>query len=85
MRLPAIPALAVPLCAAAQEASFSTSVKLVNLLVTVRDRDGRIVRDLTKDDFELKEDGRRQTIRYFSQESGLPLVDTGRSMRGVFS
>jgi VWFA-related protein len=46
------------------------------------------VRNLTKDDFLLSEDGRPQTIKYFSQESGLPLtlgllVDTSMSQRRV--
>jgi len=70
--------------AAAQEATFSTSVDVVTLLATVRNRDGGIVNDLNQDDFVLEEDGRHQTIRYFSRESNLPLtlgllVDTSRS------
>ena len=72
-----------------QTATFSSDVKVVNLLATVRDRSGGIVNDLTKDDFRLEEDGKPQTIRYFSRESGLPLilcllVDTSRSMQTVF-
>src|SRR3954462_9541495 len=68
--------------------SFSTDVKVVNLFATVRDRKDQVVRDLTKDDFLLDEDGRPQTIRYFSQESNLPLtvgllVDTSGSTRRV--
>ena len=74
--------------AAAQEVTFSTSVDLVTLLATVRNRDGSIVDDLNKDDFVLEEDGRPQTIRYFSRESNLPLtlgllVDTSRSQLHV--
>ena len=47
-----------------------------------------IVRNLTKDDFTLEEDERPQTIRYFSQETDLPLtlgllVDTSMSQRRV--
>ena len=62
------------------------NVKVVTLPVTVRDKKGKIVRDLTKDDFELEEDGKPQTIRYFSQETNLPLtvgllVDTSMSER----
>ena len=46
------------------------------------------MRNLTKDDFELEEDGRPQTISYFSRESDLPLtlgllVDTSGSQRRV--
>lgn len=65
---------------------FSTSVKVVNVFATVRDKQGQIVRDLTKDDFTIEEDGRPQTIRYFAQQSDLPLtlgllVDTSGSER----
>ena len=73
----------------AQEApTFSTDVKVVSVLATVHDRDGRVVRDLTQDDFTLLEDGAPQRIRYFSREAGLPLtigllVDTSRSQAGV--
>jgi VWFA-related protein len=61
-------------------------VKVVNVFATVRDKDNRVVRNLTKDDFSLLEDGRPQNIRYFSQQSDLPLtlgllVDTSGSER----
>jgi VWFA-related protein len=54
----------------------------------VRDKQGRIVQNLTKDDFDLSEEGRPQVIKYFSQESNLPLtlgllVDTSMSQRRV--
>jgi len=70
------------------EKTFSTDVKVVNVFVTVRNKQGQIVRDLKKEDFTLDEDGRPQTIRYFSKESDLPLtlglvVDTSGSQRGV--
>ncbi|MBV9267624.1 MAG: VWA domain-containing protein [Acidobacteriaceae bacterium] len=61
-------------------------MKVVNVYATVRDKQGQIVRDLNKDDFDLKEDGRPQLIRYFSQQTDLPLtigllVDTSGSER----
>jgi len=67
-------------------AKFSTDVRVVNLFAMVRDNQGRVVHNLTQDDFTLEEDGRPQTISYFSQESGLPLtlgllVDTSISQR----
>ena len=43
---------------------ISVSVKVVNVLASVRNKHGEIVRNLTKDDFEL-EDGRPETIGYF--------------------
>lgn len=72
----------------AQEVTFSTSVELVTLLATVRNRDGGIVKDLNQEDFLLEEDGRPQTIRYFSREFNVPLtlgllVDTSRSQLHV--
>ncbi|HMD50466.1 MAG TPA: VWA domain-containing protein, partial [Bryobacteraceae bacterium] len=74
----------------AQEAAttIAVDVKVVTLPVTVRDKHGKIVRDLTKDDFTLQEDGRPQTIKYFSQDANLPLtlgllVDTSRSQTNV--
>ncbi|MGA2771265.1 MAG: VWA domain-containing protein [Bryobacteraceae bacterium] len=66
--------------------TFSAGVKVVNLLATVRDKQGQIVRDLAKEDFLLDEDGHPQTISYFSRETDLPLtlgllVDTSGSER----
>lgn len=66
----------------------TVQVKVVNVPATVRDKHGKIVNNLTKDDFILEEDGRPQDIHYFSQESGLPLtlgllVDTSMSQRRV--
>src|SRR6202049_1426013 len=71
-----------------EQPTFSTDVKVVNLLATVTNKKGEIIRDLTKDDFSLSENGRPQTIRYFSQQSDLPLtlglmVDTSMSQQRV--
>src|SRR5579871_1277419 len=68
--------------------TFSTGVKVVNVLATVADKKGEIIRSLSKDDFLLYEDKRPQVIRYFAQESDLPLtvglmVDTSTSQRKV--
>jgi VWFA-related protein len=73
---------------AQKDSTFTADVRVVNVFATVRDNKGRIVSNLTKDDFKLFEDGRLQTIKYFSQESGLPLtlgllVDTSMSQRRV--
>ena len=70
------------------KATFSTAVKVVNVLATVRDKKGQIVKDLGKEDFLLDEDGRAQVIRYFTRETNLPLsvgllVDTSGSTRRV--
>jgi len=86
--LVALPGLGPSMQAQDSAATIAVDVKVVTLPVTVRDKHGKIVRDLTKDDFTLQEDGRPQTIRYFSQEANLPLtlgllVDTSRSQTNV--
>ncbi len=51
-----------------------TQVNLVNLFVTVRDKNKRIVTDLKKEDFKLAEDGQDQQIAFFSKEVTLPIT-----------
>ena len=73
-----------------QDTVFSTEVKVVNVLATVRDKSGKFIRDLGKEDFSLTENGRPQSIRYFSRESDLPLVlglmiDTSMSQQRVLN
>jgi Ca-activated chloride channel family protein len=53
---------------------FSVDAKLVNVLCTVRDRDGAFVKDLTKEDFQIREDGRPQEISHFAREVDTPLT-----------
>ena len=87
----AIALVAVAFCGAlrAQDVpTLSVNVKVINVLASVRDKHGDIVKNLTKGDFTLTEDGRPQTIKYFSQQSDLPLtlgllVDTSLSQRRV--
>jgi VWFA-related protein len=66
--LAAGPALAAP------QADFSTGVKIVSMLVTVRDRNGKFVNDLDQGDFIVEDEGQPQTIRYFSRQYDLPLT-----------
>lgn len=53
----------------AQQATFSTQTELVTFGVTVTDRRGNFIADLTADDFEISEDDRPQTIKYFTRGS----------------
>lgn len=76
------------LAASAAQAQFTSSVRVVNIYATVRDRRGALVRGLTREDFEVFEDGRRQTVRYFSAQSDAPLTlgllfDVSGSQRAV--
>jgi VWFA-related protein len=69
-----------------QEPTFSTGVKVVNILATVTTRKGEIVRDLSQEEFQVSENGRPQKIEYFSRDTDLPLtlgllIDTSMSQR----
>ena len=71
-----------------QKPAISVEVKTVSVLATVRDKHGKILPDLKKEDFQLDEDGRAQKIDYFAHQSDLPLrmgllVDTSLSQRKV--
>ncbi len=73
-----------------EDPTFSSNVQVVNLLATVRNKNHEILRDLTKDDFQILENGRPQAIRYFTRESDLPLtiglmVDTSLSQVKVLN
>src|SRR5208282_3819706 len=86
--LGALPGVGPSMRAQDAATTIAVDVKVVALPVTVRDKHGKIVRDLTKDDFMLQEDDRAQTIKYFSQDANLPLtlgllVDTSRSQTNV--
>jgi VWFA-related protein len=60
----------VSLRGAQQVPAFRTGVDLVNMSVTVVDRKGQLVNGLKADDFEVFEDGLRQTVRYFAAGDG---------------
>jgi VWFA-related protein len=91
---PALVFLCVSLTAQAQQAdkpadqpmtTLKVKAREVLLPVTVRDKKGALVPNLTAADFTLAEDGRPQVIKSFSRESNLPflvglLVDTSRSV-----
>ncbi|HLW55236.1 MAG TPA: VWA domain-containing protein [Candidatus Angelobacter sp.] len=68
-----------------QAPTFRQSVNLVNLFFTVKDKHGALVPNLPRDQFDVVEDGKPQTIKYFSAESNLPLtlgimIDSSGSM-----
>src|SRR5216684_2802104 len=60
-----------------QDQSVSTlkvNVNVVQLFFNVKDKKGALIPNLTKDDFQILEDGKPQTIKYFAAESNLPLT-----------
>jgi VWFA-related protein len=66
------------------EAIITVDVQVVNILATVRDKQGVLINSLTKNDFEVYEDGELQEIKYFGRQTDLPLtvgllVDTSTS------
>ena len=87
--LPIIIACVAALAAPQQEPTFKSGAATVAVYATVTDSTGRLVPDLTKDDFELSDNGRRQPIALF--ESGqqpitvIMMLDRSGSMMGNFN
>lgn len=50
--------------------TFKTGVDITTFGVTITDRKGNIVTDLSPDDFQIVEDGRPQAIQYFARGEG---------------
>jgi len=48
--------------------TFRTGVDVTGITVSVRDADGHLVTDLSKDDFDLYEDGEKQPVTQFTRE-----------------
>ncbi len=69
--------LSIALLASAARATaqdtFRSRVDLVNVGVTVSDKKGALIQQLTTDDFELYEDGAKQVVRYF--DAGAAVTD----------
>ena len=70
----------------AQTPSFKSAIETVLVTVTVTDANGRLIIGLTRDDFEVFEDGERQPVTQFTDER-VPvslgvLLDASDSMRG---
>ena len=59
-------ALTAPALVAQEPARYRAGVDLVTFGVTVVDRKGNLVPDLGRDDFEIVEDGRRQSLDYLA-------------------
>jgi VWFA-related protein len=83
-------ALLIPVLPAQGTPSIHVDVREVTLPVTVRDKHGKLVQSLGKDDFVLEQDGKPQTISNLRRETDLPLtlgllVDTSMSMRSELS
>jgi Ca-activated chloride channel family protein len=73
---------------AQQQPTFRSGARTVAVYATVTDRDGRLVPDLTKEDFEVKDNGKMQPIAVFSNDiqpiTVVMMLDRSGSMRGNF-
>ncbi|MGB2605825.1 MAG: VWA domain-containing protein [Candidatus Sulfotelmatobacter sp.] len=68
--------------------TLKVNVNVVGLFFNVKDKHGALIPNLTKDDFQVLEDGKPQTIKYFAAETNLPLtlgilIDSSGSQRNV--
>lgn len=54
--------------------TLKVNVNVVQLFFNVKDKHGALIPNLTKDDFEIFEDGQKQTVKYFTPETNLPLT-----------
>ncbi|MFY9683304.1 MAG: VWA domain-containing protein [Candidatus Sulfotelmatobacter sp.] len=68
--------------------TVKVNVNVVGLFFNVKDKHGALIPNLTKNDFDVLEDGKPQTIKYFAAESNLPLtlgilIDSSGSQRNV--
>src|SRR5690349_21211824 len=68
------------------EQTLSVTVDRVNVLFTVAGRGGKLITNLTKNDFVVFEDGEPQTISNFSRDADMPvnialLIDSSGSVR----
>ncbi|MGB8060556.1 MAG: VWA domain-containing protein [Candidatus Sulfotelmatobacter sp.] len=68
--------------------TLKVNVNVVQLFFNVKDKHGALIPNLTKDDFTIAEDGKPQTIKYFTAETNLPLtigmmIDSSGSQRNV--
>src|SRR5579863_9796595 len=57
-----------------QDSVIKVDVNLVNVLCSVRNKNGGLVGNLEKQDLTLFEDGKQQEIKYFTRETDLPLT-----------
>jgi len=70
----------------AQQPTFRSGARTVAVYATVAEKDGRLITDLARDAFEIKDDGKPQPITVFSNEvqpiSVVMMLDHSSSMRG---
>jgi len=55
-------------------AAIKVDVDVVSLYCTVHNKQNALIASLSKGDFDLAEDGKPQTVKYFSRETNIPLT-----------
>lgn len=74
VRCSAVLVFSIAGCRASQQSPpFRAEVNLVNITAVVRSADGKLLTNLSKDDFEVIEDGVLQKVQFFARETQLPL------------
>ncbi len=68
--------------------TLKVNVQVVNIYFNVKDKRGALIPNLKKEDFQVSEDGKPQTIKYFDTDSNQPLtlgllIDTSGSQSRV--
>jgi VWFA-related protein len=68
--------------------TLKVQVDVVNVFFNVKDKKGLLIPNLTKNEFEISEDGKPQNIKYFAAETDQPLtlgilIDTSPSQTRV--
>ncbi len=80
----ALAAAAVTIAAAQERQTFRAGTDLVSIFATVTDRNNRLVTNLTKDDFEVRDNGKRQQVALFTNDlqpfSAVVMIDRSGSM-----
>jgi VWFA-related protein len=56
-----------------KEINYQISVRAISIAVTVQDKSGRYVNDLSREDFTVLEDGQKKAITYFKYDYEAPL------------
>src|SRR5215204_4156393 len=82
-------AAVVAASAAQQQPVFRAGQDVVRVFATVTDRDGRLVTTLTRDDFEVRDEGKAQPLTLFDNSPQpirlIVMLDVSGSMSGNLS
>jgi VWFA-related protein len=67
---------------------IKATTEVVSVYAVVEEGKGRLIPDLTKDDFEISDNDKPQTLKYFSRQTDTPLtmailIDTSPSEQGL--